>query len=345
MLIDGDFRPAWWLPGAHLQTLAPTLMRRRPPIPLRRQRLELPDGDFIDLDWAPEQPGPRVILFHGLEGSSRSPYAGGLMRRLHDQGFQALTMHFRGCSGEPNRLPRSYFAGDTGDMAWLVDHLLRQEPTRPVAAIGVSLGGNALLKWLGETGPDNPLAAAVAISVPFDLDRSARRMEQGLSRFYQWYLVGRLKRSALRKCRLMPMPLDCAALPRLRTFREFDDAVTAPLHGFADVDDYYTRCSSRPYLRGIRCPTLILHARDDPFMTPETVPTPDELSPSIRLELSRAGGHVGFVEGVGRYWPERRIGDWLGDIFSSTQDQNGVTTLTPRGPTRRTIDASNLDRL
>lgn len=311
MITQADFHPARWLRSSHVQTLLPNLLRPRHPIPLRRERMELPDGDFLDLDWAPSADGPLVILFHGLEGSSRSPYAAGLMHRMHELGFQALTMHFRGCGGEPNRLPRSYYAGDTGDMAWLVEHLAGRFPGRPVAAIGVSLGGNALLKWLGETGEANPLSAAVAISVPFDLDKAARRMERGLSRLYQGYLVGRLRRSTQAKCRRMPLPIDCAALPRLRTFREFDDAVTARLHGFRDVDDYYGQCSCRQYLRGIRIPTLILHAADDPFMSPDVIPTEAELSSFVHLDLARHGGHVGFMDGWGSYWLERRVPGWL----------------------------------
>ncbi|MBK1691451.1 hydrolase [Ectothiorhodospira mobilis] len=311
MIVEGDFRPAPWLPGAHLQTLVPALLRPRVQLPLRRERLELPDGDFLDLDWAPPAPGPVILLLHGLEGSSRSPYAAGLMRCLHGAGFQALTLHFRGCSGEPNRLPRSYFAGDTGDLQHGVEVLRGRFPDRPLGAVGVSLGGNALLQWLGESGPANPLSAAAALSVPFDLDGAARRMERGASRLYQYYLLTRLKRALARKAGRMDLPVDPAAARRAHTFRAFDDAVTAPLHGFSGVDDYYTRCSCRPRLRGIRVPTLILHARNDPFMTPRVIPAAGELSPAVRLELSEDGGHAGFVEGWGRYWPERRIPAWF----------------------------------
>ncbi|MFP4080785.1 MAG: hydrolase [Ectothiorhodospira sp.] len=311
MIVEGDFQPTRWLPGAHLQTIVPALLRPRVQLPLRRERLELPDGDFLDLDWAPPAEGPVILLLHGLEGSSRSPYAAGLMRCLHQSGFQGLTLHFRGCSGEPNRLARSYYAGDTGDIRHVVEVLKRRLPDRPLGAVGVSLGGNALLKWLGECGEATPLTAAAALSVPFDLDDAARRMEQGASRLYQRYLLTRLKRALARKARRMPLPVDPAAARRAHTFRTFDDAVTAPLHGFTGVDDYYARCSCRPYLQGIRTPTLILHARNDPFMTPRVIPTMPELSGTVRLELTDVGGHAGFVEGWGRYWHERRIPAWF----------------------------------
>ncbi len=314
MIHPADFTPAWWLPGAHLQTLVPNLLPRRG-VALRRERLEMPDGDFLDLDWGPQREGPLVLLLHGLEGSSRSPYAAGLMRRLAQAGCQGLVMHFRGCSGEPNRLPRAYSAGETGDIAHVVDHLRRRAPDRPLALIGVSLGGNALLRWLGDPATSPRVDAAIGISVPFDLHRAADRMERGLSRIYQWHLVRQLRRSVLRKCRRLDMPLDCREIARLQDFRSFDGAVTAPLAGYRDVDDYYTRASCRPWLRGIRVPTLILHARNDPFMTPDVIPGADELSDSVRLEVAEGGGHVGFMDSRGRSWLERRCVAWLGERF------------------------------
>jgi uncharacterized protein len=310
MRVPADFRPAWWLPGAHLQTLIPNLLHRRG-VPLRRERLELPDGDFLDLDWGPRRPGPSVLLLHGLEGSSRSPYAAGLMRRLAAAGYQGIVMHFRGCSGEPNRLPRAYSAGETADIAFAVRSVRGHLPERPLAAIGISLGGNALLRWLGEAGEDCPVDTAIAISVPFDLARAAVRMERGFSRLYQWHLVGRLKRSVARKCGHMPMPVACNELRHLNSFRSFDDAVTAPLHGYKDVDDYYTRASCRPWLHRIRVPTLILHAENDPFMTPDVIPGVQELSDAVRLEVAAGGGHVGFMDSLGRRWLEGRCAAWL----------------------------------
>lgn len=189
-----DFRPAWWLPGPHAQTLWPVLCRRRPRVPLRRERLELPDGDFLDLDWTRGEQGPIVLVVHGLEGSSDSHYAAGMLAAADRRGWRGVVMHFRSRSGEPNRLARSYCAGDTADIAHVVDRLHQRQPATPLAVVGYSLGGNALLKWLGETANDPPLRAAVAVSVPFLLEDTARRLGKGFSRLYQWHLLDKLKR-------------------------------------------------------------------------------------------------------------------------------------------------------
>lgn len=316
-----DFRPAWWLPGPHAQTLWPVLCRRRPRLSLRRERLDLPDGDFLDLDWTPGDHGPITLILHGLEGSSDSHYALGMLAAVRRRGWRGLVMHFRGRGGQPNRLARGYCAGDTADIAHVVDWLRQREPATPLAAIGYSLGGNVLLKWLGEAGSGAPLRAAAAVSVPFLLDTVARRLQRGMSRLYQFHLLGELKRSYRAKFGSRtdgPVPL--AMLANLRDFHAFDDQVTAPLHGYAGVHDYYTRASCRPYLRRIRIPTLILHALDDPFMLPDAVPDTPELSPSVRLELSPGGGHVGFVAGRwpwrAEYWLERRIPAFLAAQWS-----------------------------
>ena len=318
MIHPSAFCPAWWLSSPHAQTLWPVLCRRRPRPPLRRERLELPDGDFLDLDWTIGERGPLALVLHGLEGSSESHYALGLLAALVRQGRRGVVMHFRGCGGQPNRLARGYCAADTADIAYLVDWLREQEPTAPLTAIGYSLGGNALLKWLGETGADARLHAAVAVSVPFLLDHTARRLRTGWSRLYQHHLLRALKRSYRNKfLQRSDAPVPLKDLRDLRDFYAFDDRITAPLHGYADVHDYYARASCRPYLRRIRIPTLILHALDDPFMRPETAPTADELSPSVRLELSPHGGHVGFVAGRwpwrAEYWLERRIPEFLAE--------------------------------
>lgn len=312
MIVASGFRPAWWLPGPHLQTLWPRLHRRRLRPYAFRERLDLPDGDFLDLDWTADSPGrPLVLLLHGLEGSSSSPYAVGLADALARRGTTAAVMHFRGCSGEPNRLPRGYHSGDTGDLAWVVEQLRRRRPGRPLAAAGFSLGGNVLLKWLGETGADNPLTAAAAVSVPFRLERAVARLERGLSRFYQWALLRNMRASLRAKTRALGRSPVAVAPGALHSFRAFDEHVTAPLHGFAGADDYYARSSCRPFLAGIRVPTVVLHAHDDPFTTPEAIPDEDELAPEVRLELSDRGGHVGFVDGAWPwrpgYWLERRL--------------------------------------
>ncbi|MDE2088938.1 MAG: hydrolase [Gammaproteobacteria bacterium] len=313
------FKPAWWLPGAHAQTLWPHLLRRRPKLSLRRERLELPDGDFLDLDWTTAPRGPILLVLHGLEGSIHSPYAAGILRACHGHGWRAVLMHFRGCSGEPNRLARGYHSGETGDLHYVAGLLKKREPETPLCAVGYSLGGNVLLKWLGERGKTAPLAGAVAVSVPFELGKAADRLEHGFSRLYQWALLRQLRRSMVRKARRVPLPIRVDGLRRLKTFRQFDEHVTAPLHGFRDARDYYTRSSSRRFLRHIEVPTLILHARDDPFLAEDAIPRISELSPAVSLDLSSRGGHVGFVTGrlpgSAGYWLETRIVDYLSGIF------------------------------
>ncbi|MCB1759977.1 MAG: hydrolase [Gammaproteobacteria bacterium] len=305
------FTPAWWLPGPHLQTIWPVLFRPRPRLATRLERLELEDGDFIDIAWLNETaPGPTVLLLHGLEGSIDSHYASGLMKSLGDAGFRVVFMHFRGCSGTPNRLPRGYHSGETGDLSRVVAHV-EQASGNPVSAIvGFSLGGNVLLKWLGERREPAGLRRAIAVSVPYRLDQCAARLERGLSRIYRDYLLRKLRASYRRKFRQIESPLrvDPAGL---KSFHAFDDRITGPLHGFRGADHYYAESSSRQYLHRIRVETLLLHARDDPFMLAETVPTHAELAPSVRLELSDHGGHVGFVAGGApwraRYWLDERI--------------------------------------
>jgi hypothetical protein len=310
------FTPAWWCRGPHAQTLWPYLVRRRPRVALKRERLELPDGDFLDLDWTGDgDDRPIVVVLHGLEGSSQSKYARGLLHALQRRGWRGVVMHFRGCSGEPNRLPRSYHSGETGDLAHVLEVLRARSPDVPLAAVGFSLGGNVLLKYLGERGTAAPLRAAAAVSVPYLLAHSAARLGRGFSRVYQWSLLRRMRAALATKRGRMTLPITVSDLCTLRGFRDFDEHVTAPLHGFRGADHYYEAASSRPYLRAIARPTLLLHALDDPFMTEDVVPATHELSPSTRLELYRSGGHVGFVSGTlpwqARYWLEERIPDYL----------------------------------
>ncbi len=310
------FKPAWWCRGPHLQTLWPFLFRRTSHVELKRERLELPDGDFLDLDWTVNNNGPIVLILHGLEGSSNSKYARGLLNAVHHRGWRGVVIHFRGCSGEPNRLPRSYHSGETGDLAYVADMLRRREPETPLFAVGFSLGGNVLLKWLGEAGKQTLINAAVAISVPFLLAESAKRLEQGFSQFYQWGLMRSMHSSVAEKRKHMKLPLKIEDLSALKTFRDFDEHVTAPLHGFAGADDYYERSSSRQYLKAIQVPTLIIQSRDDPFMTEAVIPRDGELSSVVELELYDNGGHVGFVAGtrpwVPEYWLDGRILQYLG---------------------------------
>jgi len=316
------FKPPWWLRNRHAQTLWPTLGRRRVRLNLRRERIDLPDGDFLDLDWTSGESGPIVVVFHGLMGSIDSPYARGMLKQVNHAGWRGLFVHFRSCSGEPNRRDRFYHSGDTGDMAFVINEVKRRFPDEPVAAVGYSLGGNALLKWLGETGETNPLAAAVAVSVPFDLQSVADTIHLGFSRTYEKHLIERLNASVKAKLELggYSMPVSEDDLRRLQTFWEFDEAVTAPLHHFRDARDYYVTCSARQCLSTIRKPTLILHAKDDPFMTPDVIPKESELSDSTRIEISESGGHVGFIHGAfpwtARYWLEERIPEYLKALLS-----------------------------
>lgn len=315
-----EFKPAWWLRNSHLQTLWPAVCRRIiKDLPLRRERLELPDGDFIDLDWVKGvESGPIVLLLHGLEGSIESHYAKGLLKEITLSGWRGVFMHFRGCSGEPNRLPRGYHSGETGDLQYVVQILRERSKTAPMAAIGVSLGGNVLLKWLGESGDQNPLAAAVAVSVPFELQKAASRIQHGFSRFYQWYFIRCLRERLSHKHHAEPLSLvDLAAINQVNTMYEFDDKITAPLHGFSSANEYYTIASSRQYITAIRVPTLILHAKDDPFMSEDVIPEPHELSPFVTLEITEGGGHVGFVSGKypwkAEYWLDKRAPAFLQD--------------------------------
>ena len=298
MIVESQFNPAYGLSNRHLQTLLPNVVFRRPNVELQRERIELPDGDFIDADWTTGKHGPIVIVLHGLEGSIKSRYAARIMYDIHAMGWRGLLPHFRGCSGEPNRLSIGYHSGYTSDLEYLSNILKSREPDTLLAVVGFSLGGNVILKWLGESPYADRIVTAVAVSVPFDLADASRVIETGISQIYKWSLLGRMRHSTLRKFRQVTPPFKFPEIKRIRTFREFDDKLTAPLHGFMDADDYYNKCSSRHYLKNIRIPTLILHAKDDPFMSTASIPIESELSGSVRLELSNKGGHVGFVGGT-----------------------------------------------
>jgi predicted alpha/beta-fold hydrolase len=308
------FKPAWWLRNSHLQTLWPAVIRKRilkSDIELERERLELPDGDFIDIDWAGKDgKGPIVLILHGFEGSVNSHYAKGMLNQIHAHGWRGAFMHFRGCSGEHNRLPRGYHSGDTTDLSYVVDILRQREENTEFAAIGYSLGGNVLLKWLGETGKSNQLKAAIAVSVPFELHKAANRIELGFSRCYQWYFLRCMLARLRRKFAYVPAPVDISFFQSVSSIRAFDEIFTAPLYGFRDANDYYTSASSKQYLRFIQVPTLLLHAKDDPFMTSDVIPSENELSPHVKLEVTESGGHVGFVSGKFPwrpvYWLEQR---------------------------------------
>jgi len=282
--------------------------------------VELPDGDVVEVAWvargrAPDDDPtrPTALLLHGLTGSVDSAHVRGLLSALTAAGWRAGCFHFRGCGRGPNRTATGYHSGQSGDPRHVLQRLRARWPRAPLAAIGFSLGANVLLKLLGEDGEAAPVDLAVAVSPPLVLNLCADRMERGLSRGYQRHLVRKLVEYVRAKPAAMAA-VDPTALARVRTFRDFDDLVTAPLHGFASADDYYRRCSSRPFLPHVAVPTLVIHALDDPFFQPEVVPRPDELPPPVRFELSRRGGHVGFVEGKGRYYVDRRVPKWLSAV-------------------------------
>ena len=317
MITTSSFKPAWWMRNRHTQTIWPSLFRVRAKISLRRERLEIPDGDFLDLDWSENSTGPIVILLHGLEGNDNSHYARTLLKHLSQNGFQAVLMYFRGCSGEINRLPRAYHSGETGDLSCVVAELQARFPDRAIFVIGISLGGNVLLKWLGETGHDNPLSGAIAVSVPFDLANASDQLNRPESKIYQAYLINKLQASLQQRLEKMQLPIDKDKALSCKTIRDYDELITAPLHGFLGAADYYQKSSCRQYLHNIQVPTLIIHSLDDPFMTQTAVPEEKELSESVRLELSARGGHVGFLGGVvpflPNYWLEKRISNFLLD--------------------------------
>ena len=325
MVLDSSFRAPWWCSNRHLQTLWGPLFRRNQTMALTHERLELQDGDFLDLVWTARQDGPIVVVLHGLEGSYRSHYIPGILETIHLHGWRAVLLHFRGCSGEHNRLPRAYHSGDTSDFAAVLRHIRMREPEVPLVALGYSMGGNVLLKFLGETGVDVPLRAGIAVSPTFNLHLAAQELDKGFSLLYQWHLVKRLVDKMQTKSQTVSFPFDVTQLGTFKTFREFDDYVTAPLHGFNGVDEYYSRSSCGPYLRDIRIPTLILHAKDDPFSSVEAIPTVDQLSPTTTLELSAHGGHVGFVHGPcpGReeYWLETRIPEFLSQYLTTEKNR------------------------
>ncbi len=321
-----DFKPAWWLNHAHLQTLYPALLRKTPPLPLHRERLTTPDNDFIDIDYCGTGNAPLVILLHGLTGSSQSSYIKGLQRALLKQGFRSATLNFRGCSGEYNRLARCYHSGETEDIHFLYQTLRQREPNTPFAVVGFSLGGNVLLKWLGEQSNQcnqcNQLSlfAAVAVSVPLVLSACATKLDNGFSKFYRANLLRELKHYLSAKQQHLEQlgaTQEADKIKRLgdlstiRSFWQYDDRVVAKLHGFDSVHDYYQRSSSRQFLKAINIPTLVIQALDDPFMTPDVLPSLNELSPTIQLEITQQGGHVGFVAGTNPfnpiYWLEQRI--------------------------------------
>ena len=302
----------WWLPGGHLQTIYASL-RRPPRVPLQRERWDTPDGDFIDVDFAGDATSARrLALFHGLEGSADSHYARAIAAHFAVNGWRVAIAHFRGCSGEPNRKPRAYHSGDTEEIDWVLRKL---QP--PVSAIGMSLGGNALLKWLGERGDEARavVRCAVAVSAPIDLAAAGNALDRGINRLlYTRHFLSTLKPKSLAKLAQFPGLFDAATVRAARCFRDFDDVVTAPLHGFNGVDHYWSAASSGPYLEHIRVPTLLINARNDPFLPEHALlAAARRAAPCVVLEFPRTGGHAGFLTGPfpGRPWLPQRLLEFL----------------------------------
>lgn len=294
------YAPPWWLRHAHTQTIYGSVFAKAPAVSYRRERWDTPDGDFVDVDFAdgPES-APWVHLFHGLEGSSASSNVRALIAHVASRGWRASVLHFRGCSGEMNRLPRAYHSGDSDEVNWVLRRIHERVGSAPLYSAGISLGGNALAKWLGERGEEARAIVdrTAVVCAPLDLMAAGDALERGFSMAYTKHFLGTLKKTALAKLRHHPGIYDADRVRAAKTLREFDDVVTAPLHGFRDTDDYWTQASSKPWLKSIRVPTLILNARDDPFLPSQALPTHDEVSPAVTLEFPDRGGHVGFVSG------------------------------------------------
>jgi uncharacterized protein len=287
-----------------------------------RERFDTPDGDFVDVDWQAGPPGaPLLLVLHGLEGTARSHYIGGLFALAAARGWRAGVLYFRSCSGEINRLPRFYHSGDTGDLAHVLSVIAGREPGLRVGTVGISIGGNVLLKWLGELGDavPPPLAGAVAISVPFDLEACVQVMDRGLQKvLYTASFMRSFRTKTRAKALAHPGFVDLPTALRARTFAAYDRVVTAPLHGFADELDYYRQASSAPYLTRIRRPTLLLNALDDPFIPVSALPDPRALPAAVRAEFVPVGGHVGFVEGApwrATSWAGRRALEFLSSVL------------------------------
>jgi predicted alpha/beta-fold hydrolase len=302
-IISSSFKPPWWLRNRQAQTIYPSLpwaYRDRPV--LRRVALELPDGDITAVDWAETRGdvthrSPLLIILHGLESSSESAYARMLIRAAVDRQWRCCVLHFRDCGDYRNRLPRRYHAGETNDLRYFLQTLQQREDHGPMLAVGYSLGGNVLLKYLGESRHEAPVRAAAAVCAPLDLHLCSEALNVGFSKLYQRYLLKNMKISVQRKFDRHTAAFDWKRAMKATTFAEFDDAVTAPLHGFVGMKDYYERCSSGRYLKDIAKPTLIINAIDDPFMSPGIIPDSDLLSDSVSLEITDSGGHVGFISG------------------------------------------------
>lgn len=317
-----EFKASFLLKNKHLQTVYSSLFRKPKELDYEIEKFTLSDGDFLECYWYKiEQKNstkPIVILFHGLAGNYKSPYIQGAVLELAKSGFLPVIMHFRGCNGNDNLLPRSYHSGETGDALEFARTLKGRYPKRALYAVGYSLGANMLLKLLGETGVQSPFDRCVAVSPPMDLKECADRINEGVSRYYQHRLVQELNSALQKKYKRHDMQkligLKYEDIQKIKTFWEFDDAYTSLVHGFSNAANYYEKCSSKQFLKNITTPTLLIHAKDDPFMSEKVIPKPEELSSNIEFMLCKNGGHVGFIVGSllkPEFWLEKRIRDYF----------------------------------
>ena len=318
-VISSQFDPPRALRNGHLQTILPALLRWRTSIAYQRERLEMADGDFLDLDWLPSGSDRLAILSHGLEGSSRDAVMRGMAAALHRAGWNVLAWNYRGCSEEMNRLPRLYHSGETTDLATVVEHAAERFPI--LTLVGFSLGGNIVLKYLGEARPHAAVVCAVALSPPVNLAVSARALDQRRgNRIYLRRMIASLVRKVKAKARHFPERIDVSHTSGIHGFEDFDDRFTAPVHGFRDAADYWTKCSSRQFLPAINVPALILSAQDDPFLTLESFPFAEaEQSARLFLEAPENGGHLGFFDSWngGQTWAERRVREFLNNAAAA----------------------------
>jgi len=319
-----QFKPAWWLKNAHLQTLAAKFFRRKQKLVTHSETLELPDGDFIDLAWTepPEKNNTRpiIVLLHGLEGSKNSHYAKGMLNAIKNRGWIAVLMHFRGCSGKPNRQASSYHSGDIRDISYLTECLISRYQQCVFSILGFSLGGNVLTQYLAKV-PNNPYRSAAVICAPLDLASCSIRINQGFSRLYQKYLLQMLKDSTLEKIATKVINnIKTKQLNKINTIHDFDEHVTAPLNGFESAQHYYQQTSGKQVIDNIKQPCLFIHAADDPFLSHHHALPQQKLPEHLTFEVSSHGGHVGFIYGNNpfkpQYWLEQRVPDFLSDYLS-----------------------------
>ena len=323
--MSNKFKPAFGMKNKHIQTLYSSFFRKIKQPKAEVERFILEDGDFLEAHWYkiknPHANTPIVVLFHGLAGSYKSPYIQGIINKLSKAGFNSVIMHFRGCSGIANNLPRSYHSGETGDPLYFINSIKKRFPHAKIFGVGYSIGGNMLLKLIGELKKNSLLDGAVSVSAPMQLDICADTMSRGFSKVYQNHLLKELKSSLGKKYLQHDMKsllnFDASKIKNIKTFWEFDEIYTAPIHGFKSAQDYYTKCSSKQFLKNIDIPTLIIHSKDDPFMNTNILPTDEEISSKTTLELYNYGGHVGFVSGTifkPKYWLETRITEFLKNV-------------------------------